>query len=204
MWNGTMGIRRGSINSFLALVLAAAAGTGCELTSKAYPDSSKKEQSTIRFYLESNAYEGMGTHKVQVIRGTPVEITVEKETVLDERDVARARVISTPGSGYAIAIEFTTHGQLVLGMESANNKGRRLAIYSEWGEARWLAAPVIRRPIEDGVFAFSPDATREESERIVRGLNNVAVKFKNQPKPGKSKKTQEDLSELGFPTTSKP
>jgi hypothetical protein len=44
------------------------------------------------------------------------------------------------------------------------------------GQARasaWLAAYLIRERDTSGIFRFSPDATREETQRIVRGLKNV-------------------------------
>ena len=50
--------------------------------------------------------------------------------------------------------------------------------------------PRIATRITDGVLAFTPDATRAEAERIVRGLNNAAIKSGNQPKAGASKKPQ--------------
>jgi hypothetical protein len=37
----------------------------------------------------------------------------------------------------------------------------------------WLAAVQIRGRIPSGIFRFSPDASREETARIVRGLKNV-------------------------------
>jgi hypothetical protein len=39
---------------------------------------------------------------------------------------------------------------------------------------RWLAAPRITGRIADGRLEFTPDATRDEAERIVHGLNRVA------------------------------
>jgi hypothetical protein len=44
------------------------------------------------------------------------------------------------------------------------------------GKARtsaWLAAVLIRQRLPGGIFRFSPDATRDETARIVRGLKNV-------------------------------
>jgi hypothetical protein len=44
------------------------------------------------------------------------------------------------------------------------------------GEPRasaWLAAVLIRERNPSGIFRFSPDASREETARIVRGLKNV-------------------------------
>ncbi|GEM_PF-359114 len=37
----------------------------------------------------------------------------------------------------------------------------------------WLAAYLIRGRNESGIFRFSPDASRDETKRIVRGLKNV-------------------------------
>jgi hypothetical protein len=37
----------------------------------------------------------------------------------------------------------------------------------------WLAAYLIRERDSSGIFRFSPDASREETQRIVRGLKNV-------------------------------
>ena len=39
--------------------------------------------------------------------------------------------------------------------------------------AGWLAAVKIRGRIPSGIFLFSPDASRDETARIVRGLKNV-------------------------------
>ena len=49
---------------------------------------------------------------------------------------------------------------------------------------------MIAQRIPDGYFTFTPDATRAEAQRIVRGLNNVAAKLGNAPK---SKKKSDDL-----------
>ena len=37
----------------------------------------------------------------------------------------------------------------------------------------WLAAVLIRERDPSGIFRFSPDASRDETARIVRGLKNV-------------------------------
>ena len=63
-------------------------------------------------------------------------------------------------------------------MYTSQYKGQHIAVFSQFGDARWLAAPQITQQISDGVFVFTPDATMEESERIVRGLNNIAKEIK--------------------------
>jgi hypothetical protein len=43
-------------------------------------------------------------------------------------------------------------------------------------QSGWLAAVLIRQRNSTGVFRFTPDASREEADRIVRGLRNVIAK----------------------------
>ena len=50
---------------------------------------------------------------------------------------------------------------------------------SDLAENRWLAAPVIPSRIGNGVLTFTPDASREEADQIVLGLNNVAKKVQD-------------------------
>ncbi len=45
-------------------------------------------------------------------------------------------------------------------------------------QSGWLAAVLIRQRISDGLFRFTPDASRAEGNRIVRGLRNVIGKEK--------------------------
>ena len=66
----------------------------------------------------------------------------------------------------------------VLDSVTNENHGRRVAIFTQYGVgkpelSRWLAAP-YGSPITDGVLLFTPLASREESDEIVLGLNNVA------------------------------
>lgn len=46
----------------------------------------------------------------------------------------------------------------------------------------WLAAVLVRDRISNGVFRFTPDATRAEGDRIVRGLRNVIAENKDNGK----------------------
>jgi len=47
---------------------------------------------------------------------------------------------------------------------------------------RWLAAPLINRRMADGMITFTPDASREETEKFVEGLNNSAKKLNSRLK----------------------
>ena len=188
-----MRLQPGCINLFFGLFLWLCLGAGCatgddspssESGSKGDKDAKpEKQASTIRFHMETESI-GMGTGKIKVIRASPVSINVEKNAFADEGYVEQARVVDGM-AGPMIVIKLNTQGALRLQMWTVDKPGRRVAIWSKWTEGRWLAAPQVRKPIEDGYIAFAPGATREEAERIVRGLNNVAIKLKNQAKPDK-------------------
>jgi len=171
---------------------------GCVLVGCAGKKSKKdpdKDASTLRLHMETQPGI-LGSGKVKVIRSQPITIAIEKEPFLDEGFVKAARVMETPG-GHAIGVEFTERGALRLQMATGTRAGRRMVIWSRWTEGRWLAAVIVSRANDTGVIVFTPDASREECERIVRGLNNVAMKIGNQPKPPKpSKKKAKEEAEL--------
>lgn len=173
-----MKIRLVRFNTYL---LAALLLVGCKSSQEKRETSlgrqQKKELSAIRFHLESKGDSTGRAEPVPVFRAAPVMVNVITESFLDERDVIKATIIDVVG-GFAIRIEFDRHGTFVLDTVTASNKGKRIAILTESIDRRWLAAPVIPHRISEGVFTFTPDATREETERIVRGLNNAATKLR--------------------------
>jgi hypothetical protein len=153
-------------NAYLVITLLALSGAGCQALKK-------KEASTLRVHLEVNPD---GTDKngpVPVYRQNPVYVNVENSAFLTEANIAKASVVEAMGS-FQIMIQYDRRGMWLLEQYSTANRGRRMAIFSTFGQARWLAAPVLQKRITDGLLVFTPDATREESERIVRGLSNVA------------------------------
>jgi hypothetical protein len=175
-----MKIRSVAFNTYLLIGLLL---LGCK-SPQAKMDSAearkqKKELSTLRLHLEAADDSSGHTEPVPVLRASPVLVNVLKSSFLDERDVVGATLADYMG-GFVIKIQFNEHGTLVLEGTSASNKGMRVAILSEFGDRRWLAAPVLSRRITDGVLTFTPDATREEAIRIVRGLNNTVAKIEKQ------------------------
>jgi hypothetical protein len=161
-----MAARLVRFNAYLALALFALCWAGCQALKK-------KEASTLRVHLEVNRD---GTDKngpVPVYRENPVYVNVEHSPFLTEASIAKASLVDALGS-FQIMIQYDRRGTWLLEQYSTANRGRRIAIFSQFGQARWLAAPVLQNRISDGLLVFTPDATREESERIVRGLSNVA------------------------------
>jgi len=162
-------------NIYLLLTLAAACG--CHSTGEQKP---KKLLSTLRLHLEVSRDGPKAGERVPVYRDKPVWLTVEKTPFLAEGQVAAASVIEVMG-GFALSIQFDRSGAGVLEEYTVVNRGRKIAIFSQFGDKikdyRWLAAPVISHRITDGVLVFTPDTTREEAEEIAVGLNNVAKKI---------------------------
>jgi len=153
-----------SLFNIYLLICLALAGTGCQTGKK------DKELSTIRFHIETNPDTSGRTTLVTIGRTEPFPISVEKAPFLSEAHVQQASLLDALG-GYQIMIQFDRQGTWLLEQYSTAAKGKRVAIASSFPENRWLAAPRLANRISDGVLVFTPDATREESERIVRGLN---------------------------------
>lgn len=135
----------------------------------------KKEVSTLFFYLEERGSRQGNT--APVFRANPVYVPIAAEPFLDMANVTDASVVDSFG-GHAIQIRFDPHGAFVLDTITTANKGKRIAIFAKFPEPRWLAAPVIQGRNATGAFVFTPDATREESERFVRGLKNAVARMK--------------------------
>jgi hypothetical protein len=157
-------------NFFLVLAVAAVL-TSCMTEER----KRKRDYSNIRVHIEADA--GDGSSGITVHRSAPMQMNVEREPILDEHYVEAAAVVDQPGDTYAIEIKFNRRGSWILERTTVTHRGRRFAIFSYFGQDRWLAAPVITGKNSSGVLRFTPDATREEAERIVRGLNNVARKL---------------------------
>jgi preprotein translocase subunit SecD len=115
------------------------------------------------------------------MRSDPVLITIARDPILTEANIAAARVIDTPG-GFAIEIQFDENGSWLLEQYSAANPGGHFAVFGQWGDklanGRWLAAPLITHRIANGALSFTPDTSRAEAGQLVLGLNKVAAKIR--------------------------
>jgi preprotein translocase subunit SecD len=175
-----MMVQAKAFNIYFCLALAIGLVTGCKTTPEAEKKKKDKKLATVlRLHLEMRPDNSGGQQTISVIRGSPVQISVKKSDFLNEANVAEALVVDTLG-GFSITLKFDRRGRLLLEQYTSANVGKRIAVYVQFGEgltqSRWLAAPVIRKHVGDGVFTFTPDCSREEAEEIVKGLNNVAKK----------------------------
>ena len=140
--------RRGGFNLFLGL----AALTLCWGAHGATPEEKKREKelehqkkveskqmAQIRIYREVTDFSGraselgtLGVNKATVGRTDPVEMTVQRDAVLDERDVKRATLVEQRDQAFSIAVEFVQRGSMVLHMNSVAAKGQRLVRAARW------------------------------------------------------------------------
>jgi len=162
-------IRPGCFNTYLLAGLLALLACGCAAPSK----DDKKVQSALRLHLEVNPNPAGQSMRVNVGRSDPLAVNVDQQPFLTELQVEKASVLDALG-GFSIALQFSSDGAILLEQYTGAYNGRRMAIAAEFGEFRWIAAPVIRQRLADGQMVFTPDLTREEAERFVRGLNRVA------------------------------
>ena len=136
----------------------------------------KKEFSNVRVHVETDRSSDHSS-AVSIHRSAPIRINIEREPVLDEHNISSAEVVSQADGTFAIQIKFDRHGSWILERTTVTHRGKHLAIFSYFGQARWLAAPLIIGKNSTGMLTFTPDASREEAERVVLGLNNVARKL---------------------------
>ena len=160
-------------NTYLPL-LALVMVVGCKTAEQRRRD---RAISTFRLHLEGNP---SGTESTAAIQIAGTELYVNNASFLDETSVTNAAVVNTRDGGFAIRVQYDHHGTLILESVTGESRGRRLAIFTQYGNGklehnRWLAAP-YGSPITDGVLIFTPAAPREEADEIVLGVNNVAKK----------------------------
>lgn len=170
----TMKICCVTFNTYLC-ALALLALCGCK-TDQRTEKNPKKQLTAIRFHCETSPGSGNTVLEVPVWRARPVTVTVERDSFVTEANVLAATVVES-GGGFSIQVKLDRQGSWLLEKYTATNRGRKIAVFSNFGEERWLAAPVIVKAISNGQLTFTPDATREETERIVRGLNNMRRKI---------------------------
>ena len=168
-----MKTRPGTFNTYLLAALCAALLGGC-----ASPPRSKNAP-VVRICVEKPPD---GTGKVETIfigRRPLFEVSVQKEPFLGELLIKRAEVRDDKLGGIEMVLEFNRQGRWLLDEVSTSNKGRRAAIFIQFGNlAHWTAAPVMKNRISDGTLVFTPDLTRAEAEKFAKGINDEEAKQK--------------------------
>jgi len=129
----------------------------------------------LRIHVESETTTAGSNKSISVLRSQPIVISISTDPILTESDVSGARLIDSPGGGFSVEIKFEETAGWKLEQYTAGNPGKHLAVFAQWsskkGDGRWLAAPFISRRMAGGILTFTPDASHEEAEQLVKTLN---------------------------------
>lgn len=169
----------GRINLILALLFCVCGGCQSGSDKKDEDKDEKKKAAMLRFYLEANPDPTGHTMDVPIYRAHPMTMTVQRQPILDEAFMKNVEVVDADEmGGIALKVTFDEFGTRRLDALTIEHRDQRVGIEASWTEHRWLGAPLLNKRISNGVFVFTPDATREEAERIARGVNNVIKKIR--------------------------
>jgi hypothetical protein len=159
-------------NLYLLMLLAVASG-GCGTFGKKSPE----KVAVIRVHLEAPVSVPDKTQTVTLLRNNPVVVTIDADPILTEQNLLAAALIETPG-GYAVKLQFDETGGWMIEQATASNLGKHLVIFGQWGEkvseGRFLAIPLITGRNPTATLTFTPDADRDETQKLVDGLNTLA------------------------------
>jgi len=160
-------------NAYFAVMAAAMFLCGCQTGKQS------KDTGSLRVHIETNPGPDGTSQNVSVLRSDPVLVTIAPEPILTEANMIAAKIIESRG-GFAIEVQFDEISASSLEQYTAANPGRHLVVFGQWGkkpsDGRWLAAPLITHRLADGKLSFTPDASRDEADQLVLGLNNVSKK----------------------------
>jgi len=175
-------------NSFLTAALVLSLVAGCrtkpdEADKKDQKDKKEKKEATvIELHMEADLDGTSDNLPVTVGNDATIRVNVEKHPFLDGGDLDRADVVVDTDGSFAIRLKFKRRGMELLDTMTSFYPGKRVAVFCRFGAGlehnRYIAAPVMRRPISNGVFTFAPSTSREDADRIVRGLNSIAEQIK--------------------------
>jgi hypothetical protein len=177
-----------AFNIYLCGLALLSLGSGClgnlplSTKTKYVSDESdpQKQLTMLRLHGESNPDPTGRTVAVPILRSQPMMATIDREAFLSEDNVLSAEVVDEP-AGFSVQVTFDRRGEWLLEQASVRLQGRRIVVFAKFGPERWLGAPVVHGVLADGKFKFMPDATREEADRITRGLRNYARQAKHTP-----------------------
>ena len=147
---------------------------------KAKKEKKKKQKIVNRLRVHVEAKRELPERSLPAIvgRNNPLIFNVEKIPILNESHVENAVLVDEPG-GFTVRIRLNSMGAKLLESYTTAAAGRHLCVITDIdGEGRWLAAPLVRQRIADGILSFATDASREEMERLVLGLNETIRKEK--------------------------
>lgn len=173
-----MMIARDRFNIYFVLAVAAVLAAGCGAIHKHQEKAGKiGPVATFRLHLEATPYFPEETEAAQIVRSSPVTLTVQKEPFITEGDLSSATLLNVMG-GYDLEVRLREHGTFILEEITTENVGKHIAIFTQFGaktnsETRWLGAVTISKRNSTGTLTFTPDASKAELDEILAGWTNA-------------------------------
>src|SRR5262249_25190437 len=131
-------------NIYLCLALAVALlAAGCQSSEK-----KKKDLTMIELHLEVTPDGASDNKPVPIFREHPILVNVDQTPFVDTPDVESAKIVEDMG-GFMIQLKFNWRGTQLLNSITTANRGKRIAVFAVFPESRWLASPMVQRPISD-------------------------------------------------------
>ena len=133
-----------------------------------------KDAATLSMHLPASAGLPESRRIPLIVPNPHLTLEVDSFAVLTERDLDKVD-LKGQGEEFLIRLVFNTHGTITLDSVSNNNRDEMLVVLIN---GRPVAAPRLKRRIVDGTFEFTPDLSREEAEKVVKGLNLAAEYYR--------------------------
>ena len=174
-----MKLRSSLFNTYLLLFGLAWGGWGCH-TAGDQKKAPKKGFAAVSLHLEVGRDGTDKNSTVMIGRQTPFPLNVNKTAFLETSHLSSVSLVDDGMGGFGLRFLFNRQGAWLLEQFTVSNKGRRIAVFAQLDDFHWVAAPLITQGISNGVFTFTPDASREEAEKLVLGLRKVIKKLRGQ------------------------
>jgi hypothetical protein len=173
-------------NIYLIVSLLLVSTSGCHGLGSLSGKGDKKKAKAAAFvelHIEDPYGTSDYTETISVLRDNPTHMTVEKDAFVDTADLASAKVVTGETGMYKLQLKFNDIGTQRIDGFTSRYRGRHIAILCKFPADRWLGALLITKPISNGIVEITPDATQEECDTIVKGLEAVIKKLKeDEPK----------------------
>jgi preprotein translocase subunit SecD len=101
------------------------------------------------------------------VQGRDQSVYVSNAAVLSNADVASARVVKGPYGPHQVELVFTKAGAARFATITEQNIMKPLAILVD---GQLISAPIVREKICDGKVVITASFSKEDAERIARGI----------------------------------
>ena len=148
-----------------------------------YSVDTNRDKAQLALFIQGFPKQGEDTKLLKVYQAKPKLVYIDPKPVMrgDSGMITSSKVINTQDGLHAIQLDFTTLGQSVMEHITTNFRSRQLYIvlaknddHSKTNKVKMMCigSHYINRTFSTPLV-FTPDASRDESEKITTLLNNT-------------------------------